>query len=113
MIIKQTGKNRDKHQKEQNEYTKPKKNVLKKCKKKKLSTIRTLDYCGPYIYYTSNAFTILLYATRLVGYSWSLGVFLRERCGGRALATEFAVHNLLLYNYVLRFPHRCDSRKFC
>ena len=41
--------------------------MLKK-EKKDLNTIRTLNYCGPHIYYTSNAFTIMLFATRLHGY---------------------------------------------
>ena len=38
--------------------------------------------------------------------------FWRAPTGDRSLALEFAVHNLLLYNYVQGFPHRCDSRGF-
>ena len=32
--------------------------------------------------------------------------------GARSLALKFAVHNLLPYNYVQGFPHRCSSRGF-
>ena len=68
----------------------------------------TFQYLGPEVYFFRFVFLFLF----LFLFCFCFCFFGRAPPGDRSLALEFAVHNLLLYNYVQGFPHRCDSRGF-